>query len=185
MISSQINYRLANVLNILKVPILGEAYVGKTTIANFLSGGGYISDYKMTVGVDIFMRYVNTSSGVLKVQLWDLAGQKRFSFLRKIFYKGSHGAIFVFDLTRPKTIELLEDWIADFTYLHPQTPIIVVGNKKDLIDERRIPKKYGELLARKFNTEYMEISARTGENVEKCFNLLLSKISKKLAVVSI
>jgi len=78
----------SKVVSTMKIPIMGEAYVGKTTIANVLSGGGYVKDYKMTVGVDIFMRYVYTKKGVIRIQLWDLAGQKRFSFLRKIFYKG-------------------------------------------------------------------------------------------------
>jgi len=185
MVALSQKYALSSTLNVLKIPILGEAYVGKTTIANVLSGGGYVSDYKMTVGVDIFIRYLYTATGTLKVQLWDLAGQKRFSFLRKIFYKGSHGAMFVFDLTRPKTIELLEPWIRDFTYLHPQTPIIIVGNKKDLVEERKIPESYGRSLARKFDTEYIEISAKTGENVEKSFNVLLNKIAKKFAVISL
>ncbi len=185
MASSTMNYSLSSVLRVLKIPILGEAYVGKTTIANVLSGGGYIRDYKMTVGVDIFIRYIDTPTGTLRVQLWDLAGQKRFSFLRKIFYRGSHGALFVFDLTRPRTIELLEDWIRDFVCLHPDTPIIIVGNKKDLITERKIPKEFGEAFAKKFNTEYIEISAKTGENVEECFSLLLKKVSKRFAVVSL
>ncbi len=185
MVVASQKYALPSILNVLKIPILGEAYVGKTTIANVLSGGGYISDYKMTIGVDIFIRYLDTTSGTLKVQLWDLAGQKRFSFLRKIFYKGSHGAIFVFDLTRPKTIEVLEDWIKDFKYLYPDTPIILVGNKKDLVNDRKIPETYGDSLAKKFNTEYIEISAKTGENVEKSFNILLTKIAKRFAVLSL
>lgn len=185
MVISPQKYTLHSVLNTLKIPILGEAYVGKTTIANVLSGGGYISDYRMTIGVDIFIRYLYTATGTLKVQLWDMAGQKRFSFLRKIFYKGSHGAMFVFDLTRPKTIEMLEPWIRDFTYLHPHTPFIIIGNKKDLVKERKIPENYGRSLAKKFDTEYIEISAKTGENVEKSFNVLLNKIAKKSAVISL
>jgi len=177
--------KLASRLSVLKIPILGEAYVGKTTIANVLSGGGYVKDYKMTVGVDIFMRYIDTPRGTLRVQLWDLAGQRRFSFLRKIFYKGSHGALFVFDITREKTFSLLDDWIRDFKYLHPKTPIIIVGNKKDLEENRQVPKELGESLATKYDTEYIEISAKTGENVEYAFQTLLRKIAREVAVISL
>jgi len=175
----------SKVVSTMKIPIMGEAYVGKTTIANVLSGGGYVKDYKMTVGVDIFMRYVYTKKGVIRIQLWDLAGQKRFSFLRKIFYKGSHAAIFMFDLTRLKTFQELDAWIKDFLHLHPGTPIVIVGNKKDLCDKREIDRSLGEALARKYGTVYIETSAKTNENVEAVIQYLLSEIAKKHAVISL
>jgi len=170
---------------VLKIPILGEAYVGKTTIANVLSGGGYIKDYRMTVGVDIFMRYLDTPHGTLKIQLWDLAGQRRFSFLRKIFYRGSHGAIFMFDITREKTFYMLNDWIQDFLALYPETPVIILGNKKDLKDKRKVDTELGMELAKRYSTQYIETSAKTGENVEYAFKMLLNMIARNLAVLSL
>ncbi|MHA1589389.1 MAG: Rab family GTPase [Candidatus Njordarchaeales archaeon] len=170
----------------IKVPIMGEAYVGKTSIANRLSGGGYISDYRMTIGVDIFMRYIENNHGIYRIQIWDIAGQRKFSFLRKIFYKGANAGIFVFDVTRRRTFESLNNWIRDFLSFHPSVPIIILGNKKDLESQRMVDKREGLELAKRFSTIYIETSALTGENVEKAFYWIIDRIlAKKHAVVSV
>lgn len=183
--ASQPVFYAAKIIPTLKIPLLGEAYVGKTTIANFLSGGGYVKDYNMTVGVDIFLRYIDLKNNTIRIQLWDLAGQRRFSFLRKIFYRGSHGAIFIFDITRARTFLMLEDWINDFIAHHPNTPFIIVGNKKDLEENRAVYPNEAMILAKKYNTEYIETSAKTGENVEKALRILLQRIARRKAVISI
>jgi len=169
----------------IKIPLLGEAVVGKTSIATYLSGGVFSKEYDMTIGVDIFIRFFTAQEYTFKILLWDIAGQRRFSPLRKIFYKGSKGAIFVFDLTRPNTLKALPNWINDFLANNPNTPFIVVGNKKDLKSERAVPREYGEALAKKYNTDYVETSAKTGEGIEQAFYKLLRKIAKKYAAVSI
>ncbi|MHA1589214.1 MAG: Rab family GTPase [Candidatus Njordarchaeales archaeon] len=170
----------------IKIPIMGAAFVGKTSIANRLSGGGYVSDYRMTIGVDIFMRYIERDDSIYRIQLWDIAGQRRFSFLRKIFYKGAHAGIFVFDLTRRETFEILNHWIADFLSFHPRTPIIILGNKKDLEEKRAVSQADGINLAKKFSTVYIETSALTGENIERAFKLIIKRLfTSKFSVVSL
>lgn len=169
----------------IKIPLMGEAVVGKTSLATYLSGGTYTKDYEMTVGVDIFIRFIDIKQYTFKVLLWDIAGQRRFSPLRKIFYRGSKGAIFMFDLTRPETFKVLPNWIRDFQANNPGTPFLIVGNKTDLVEQRRVPREFGELLARHYNTEYYETSAKTGEGVERAFYALLRKIAKKYASISI
>jgi len=91
----------------------------------------------------------------------------------------------MFDLTRLKTFQELDAWIKDFLHLHPGTPIVIVGNKKDLCDKREIDRSLGEALARKYGTVYIETSAKTNENVEAVIQYLLSEIAKKHAVISL
>ena len=172
-------------LPMIKIPLLGEAVVGKTTLATYLSGGVYKKEYEMTVGVDIFIRFMDIKDYTFKILLWDIAGQRRFSPLRKIFYKGSKGALFLFDLTRPETFKALPAWIKDFQSNNPGTPFIIIGNKKDLEHMRRVPREYGEALARHFNTVYFETSVKTGEGVDKAFYALLKKITSRYASISI
>ena len=174
-----------NVSPMLKIPLLGEAVVGKTTLATFLSGGVFKKDYDMTIGVDIFIRFLNLGNHTFKILLWDIAGQRRFSPLRKIFYKGSKGAIFMFDITRPSTFKMLPHWIKDFITNNPNTPFIIVGNKIDLEAQRRVDKEAGAELAKYFGTEYYETSVKTGQGVETAFRSLIRKIAKKYASISI
>ena len=169
----------------LKIPIMGEAVVGKTSIANVLSGGGYIKDYEMTIGVDVFTRFIKVKGNTYKVYLWDIAGQKRFSALRRIFYRGSHAGLFVFDITRKETFLSLESWINDFLSHHPNVPILIVGNKIDLEEHRDVPSELGEALAKKYSTFYIETSAKTGENIELAFKMLIAQYIKKYAVISL
>lgn len=169
----------------LKIPLLGEAAVGKTSIATYLAGGTFKDDYDLTVGVDIFIRFVHNNGTTLKVLLWDIAGQRRFSPLRKIFYRGAKGAIVVFDLTRPETFKMVPLWIADLQKHVPNTPFVIVGNKRDLDRYRVIDREKGEKLAKLYGTAYFETSAKTGEGVTEALNYLLANIAKRHGVISI
>jgi len=169
----------------LKIPIMGEAGVGKTSLANVLSGNHFPEEYRSTIGVDIFVRTFQRGNAIYRIQFWDLAGQRRFSFLRRIFYRGAHGAIFMFDITRRETFKDLEGWIEDFLSVYPRTPIIVVGNKVDMANKRQVLAREGASLADRFGTIYIETSVKLGLNVIKVFEKLLDMIPKKLGVLSI
>ncbi len=172
-------------LPMIKIPLLGEAVVGKTSMATFLSGGVFKKDYDMTIGVDIFIRFFDWGDYTFKVLLWDIAGQRRFSPIRKVFYKGSKGAIFMFDISRASTFKMLPHWIKDFVKNNPNTPFIIVGNKKDLESQRQVDPEAGRELASYFGTEYYETSVKTGEGVERAFRAIIHKIAKKYASITI
>ncbi len=107
----------------------------------------------------------------VKMVIWDIAGQPRFSKLRKFYFKGSQGAFAVFDISNSETFLELSDWIQSYRKaVGEDTPMILIGNKIDL--NRQVQKKEAEDLAEELNCDYIETSAKTGDNVKDAFQKL-------------
>ena len=103
--------------------------------------------------------------------IWDIAGQPRFSKLRKFYFKGSQGAFAVFDLTDPQTLVDLSEWIQSYKKtVGDDIPMILIGNKADL--DRQVQKEEVEALVEDLDCDYIETSAKTGENVKEAFQKL-------------
>ncbi|MFX1269240.1 MAG: roadblock/LC7 domain-containing protein [Promethearchaeota archaeon] len=163
--------------NNFKCLLLGDSEVGKTALAHKFSNGFFTDDYKMTIGLDFHVNTVpiNTAKGQIKckLQLWDAGCRARFSFLRPKYYGGLLGAFLVFDLTNPSSFEHLPLWIEELkARVNKELPILLVGNKSDLTDQRAIPIEKINKFTRKFNLYYIETSAKKGTGVEDCFNIL-------------
>ncbi len=180
----------------MKVCLLGDGAVGKTALRERYLGKQFSSGYVMTIGADFAVKrsQIMTEEGVkdVKFQIWDLAGQPRFNSVRELYYKGSHGGLLVFDITRRDSFTNLGNWI-DELYKNSgrgPMPITVLGNKVDLQDEVENPVtreeaiKFIEELKKKkgipYDVIYLETSAKTGINVDESFNILAMTIKKYL-----
>ena len=110
----------------------------------------------------------------VKLLVWDLAGQERFDFIRTSYYKGSKGALLVYDVTRKNTWKELPKWIAETeNALGTRIPIVLLANKIDLDDERIITKEMAlEFVKEHSLNGYLETSALTGENIDEAFTIL-------------
>ena len=176
---------------LMKVCLLGDGAVGKTALRERYLGKEFTSSYLMTIGADFAVQKTTVADKEVKFQIWDLAGQERFNSVRSLYYQGSHGAILVFDVTRPESYaNLLEGWINELMkHLRGgPIPVIVLGNKTDLRnpnDPTHITKESGiqltQRIADKFNggkqaIPYLETSAKTGENVQQGFRALAEMI---------
>ncbi len=157
--------------------VVGDGGVGKTALTLRFSKGFFTEDYKMTIGVDFHVKTIaiETAEGLIKckLQLWDTGGQERFSSIRPMYYRGSLGTVLVFDLTNSASFEHLPQWIEEVrSNIKVDIPILLVGNKSDLIDQRAV--SIGEIgnFTRDFNLYYMETSAKTGDGVGDCFYIL-------------
>ena len=157
--------------------VVGDGGVGKTALTLRFSKGFFTEDYKMTIGVDFHVKTItiDSSEGLIrsKLQIWDTGGQERFSSIRPMYYRGSLGALLIFDLTNSATFEHLPQWIEEVrANVKNEIPLLLVGNKSDLLDERAV--SYEELnnFTRNFNLFYMETSAKTGDGVGDCFYIL-------------
>lgn len=160
---------------IFKLIILGDQAVGKTSLINHFVTKKFQEDYRPTLGLSITEQEF-TIQGLeesrLKFMIYDLAGQKFFGRVRKHYYFGAQAAFVVFDVTRPDTFERLQYWVDDVHEFIPEIPVVVVGNKIDLGEQREVSAKEGRAKARELRANYIETSALTGENVKDAFNLL-------------
>ena len=157
--------------------IVGDGGVGKTALTLRFSKGFFTEDYKMTIGVDFHVKTIelDTEEGPIrcKLQLWDTGGQERFSSIRPMYYRGSLGAVLVFDLTNSASFEHLPQWIEEVrANIKTEIPLLLVGNKSDLMDQRMVSIEEVNQFTKDFNLYYMETSAKTGDGVGDCFYIL-------------
>jgi len=157
--------------------VVGDGGVGKTALTLRFSKGFFTEDYKMTIGVDFHVKTITieTDEGPIraKLQIWDTGGQERFSSIRPMYYRGSLGALLIFDLTNSDSFEHLPQWIEEVrANVKTEIPLLLVGNKSDLIDQRAVTLEEINEFTRNFNLYYMETSAKTGEGVGDCFYIL-------------
>jgi len=162
---------------LIKTIVIGNPSVGKATLMRSIAKGFFQEDYSMTIGVNFHTKTIDleTEGGPkrCKLQLWVLGGQERFSYIRPMYYRGSLGVILIFDLTNTDSFEHLPIWIHEIREnVKLEIPILLVGNKSDLFDQRAVSRDEIDRFRKKFNLKYIEISAKTGDFVEKCFYTL-------------
>lgn len=162
-----------------KILLLGDGAVGKTSLVHRFVEGVFNERYKATIGVDIFSKVVNTPTGDVELQLWDLSGQAHFSAVRSKFYNKADGALLVFDLTNKKTFENLDSWLTETKNgVGSDIPMFILGNKMDLVDLVSIQDQDVTGYANKHNWQWAKSSAKTGENVENAFVSIASIVMK-------
>ncbi len=162
---------------IAKILLLGEIAVGKSSMILRYVEGKFPGEYQATIGANFLVKNVrviqkNGTRKSIMLQIWDLGGHVRtISHVGPIFYQNANGALLVYDLTRPDTLEKLPLWY-EACHMHaPRIKTLVVGNKCDL--ERKISKEDGKKMARRLNSvDFYETSAKTGDNIEQAFNSL-------------
>mmetsp|Transcript_34888 Transcript_34888/g.31409 ORF Transcript_34888/g.31409 Transcript_34888/m.31409 type:complete len:133 (-) Transcript_34888:155-553(-) len=112
--------------------------------------------------------------------MWDTAGQERFQSIIKAYYKGSHGAAIVFDLTDRSSFAGLEDWYHDIVkYCGEDTSMVLIGNKNDLETERKISYEEAKAWAEKFGMAYVETSAKEAINIQRAFDTIVLDMKEK------
>jgi len=161
----------------LKVIIIGDPAVGKTSLVIKYVSNRFNKDYRSTIGTNIYSKEILLANNQkIFLNLWDIAGQERWARIREKYYYGSKGAIIVGDLTRPKTFVHIKDfWIQDIKKYFSKIPIILVGNKNDL--ESKMSLKKVEKLGNEIDAiSGIITSAKTGENVEEAFKILSEEI---------
>ncbi len=157
-----------------KLPIFGDAGVGKTTLTHRYLHGLFKQSYHGTIGVDFFLKKLELNGKNISLQIWDFAGEEKFRFLLPGIINGANGTIFMFDITRYVTFENLSNWLSVFKTAnenHNQTvPALLVGSKTDLEGVRTVPYKEAKSFAQDNKlVGYIECSSKNGENVEELF----------------
>lgn len=154
---------------VMKLPLFGDAGVGKSSLAKRLCENEFPREYDATKGSSFFTKDFSVKDQDVKALIFDLAGQKRFFSLDDLYWEGASCALAIFDLTRRKTFKTLKGWIDTFREKNPDVPILLAGNKKDLDQLRSVSKEEGNTLAEKYGARYVEVSAKTGRGVQRIF----------------
>ncbi|MHA1310400.1 MAG: Rab family GTPase [Candidatus Helarchaeota archaeon] len=162
-----------------KVIIIGSYMVGKTAVLNSFVHHKFIHDYKSTMGVNIMAKeyLFEDLDTELTFVIWDIGGQNLFQNMAKRFYGKAEAALIVYDITRRNTFDAVKEWFSRLMVnVGHKIPMILVGNKVDLTEQRMITKSEGEKLAQELRIEFLETSAKTGENIDLAFKNLGKKI---------
>ena len=168
-----------------KIALLGDPATGKTSLIDQYIHHKFSEQYNASLGVNIVIKDIEVKEKNLKVKLilWDIAGQERYELSRRMFFQGCSGALFVYDITRPSTLEnVVSKWYPDLiTYGKENSSFLLIGNKTDLEDSRGITTEKGKELADKIQaSDFIETSAKSGDNVEEAFSNLLTDVLSKI-----
>lgn len=164
-----------------KCIVIGDRGVGKTSLVLRFTNKAFVRKYLPTLGVNLSRKNIVLNHYIVQLIIWDIAGQTKFDDMRKHFYIGADGIFLVYDITRPETFNNLLNWHKGLMGSIPSEKKIfgyVIGNKNDLLDQRRIDISEGLELAKKLNLQFIETSALTGENVEESFHTLAKTLIK-------
>ncbi|CAI0423084.1 unnamed protein product [Linum tenue] len=158
---------------LLKVIILGDSGVGKTSLMNQYVNRKFSNQYKATIGADFLTKEVQFEDRLFTLQIWDTAGQERFQSLGVAFYRGADCCVLVYDVNVMKSFDNLNNWREEFLLQasppDPENfPFVVLGNKVDVDGE----KKAKAWCAAKGNIPYFETSAKEGFNVDAAFECI-------------
>jgi Ras-related protein Rab-8A len=156
-----------------KVLLLGDSGVGKTSLMQRYSENKFSSSLLSTAGVDYKSQMIDIEGRKVKCQIWDTAGQQRFHIITHSYYKNAHGIVLVFDVSEPleESFNNIRYWMENINqHASPNTQKLLVANKIDVKGGRRIETARGKALADEFGLKYFETSAKDGTNVAEAFN---------------
>ena len=162
----------------LKILIIGDSNVGKTSILLQYTSNFFQETHIATIGVEFKLKEIMLDNIEYKLNIWDTAGQERFKAITKSFFKAADGIVFVYDVTNKPSFVNIKNWIKDAESKANDFKIIIVGNKIDLNDSREVSFEEGKNLAKKKNCPFFESSAKDKINIDEIFITLLEEILK-------
>jgi Ras-related protein Rab-7A len=160
-----------------KLLVLGDSGVGKTSVLNQFVNREFSSHYRPTIGCDLIARQVELDGELVTLQIWDTAGQERFRALASSFYRNADICVFVYDITGRPSFASISSWYETFTNFCPPQPTIslmLIGNKLDVADgTRQVTTAQGAEFARKRKMLFFEVSAKSAEGVVPAFEAVV------------
>lgn len=168
---------------IIRIALMGEGAVGKTSLRKKFMGLGFSVTHIMTIGADFAVHQREIEGEKVLFQIWDLAGQESYKTVRARFFRGAMAGLCIFDLTRRESFVNITSWIEELWRNSGRgiVPVIILANKSDLKDKIVVMpheiQAYANALTEQtkqfgFHVYYMETSAKTGINVEESFDLI-------------
>uniref|UniRef100_A0A1B6FI41 small monomeric GTPase n=1 Tax=Cuerna arida TaxID=1464854 RepID=A0A1B6FI41_9HEMI len=167
-----------DVLTTLKILIIGESGVGKSSLLLRFIEDTFDPDQATTIGVDFKTTKLTIDGNTVKLAIWDTAGQERFRTLTPSYYRDAQGAILVYDVTDKHTFNKLETWLNELDTYSTKSNIVkmLVGNKIDKSNNREVSRDEGMKFAKRHATLFIESSVKTRDGVQCAFEELVQKI---------
>jgi small GTP-binding protein len=152
---------------ILKLCLLGDGAVGKTSLVRRYVFDVFDDKYLMSFGTKVSKKTVAFDSTQVDLMIWDILGQRTHGSLHAAYYRGAAGALAVCDRTRQETVDSLSSWVDGFVSVVGDMPLIILANKCDL--EPSISMADLRSFCDSIGSPLLETSAKTGANVEEAF----------------
>jgi len=164
--------------HLFKVLLIGDSGVGKSSILLRWVDDEFEEDHPATIGVDFKTKMMSLDSKRINLTIWDTAGQEKFRSLTSSYYRGTHGIILVYDVTKRPSFAALEHWLNEIQIYatNPDVILLLVGNKIDKQAEREVTREEGQRFARSKAMLFMECSAKTKLGIQQAFEELVQKI---------
>ena len=164
-----------------KINVIGQPAVGKTSLVKKYVTEKFSEEYKSTMGANIYLKNIELEGNRIKLTLWDLAGDDRWSQMQDVYFQGAQGSLIVYDVTRKSTFnQIVTRWMAELEkYVkEPNFQTILIANKIDL-ENKEVTREEGLDLKKKINAaDFIETSAKTGERVDEAFTKLAKLLVK-------
>lgn len=166
---------------VFKVILIGNAGVGKSCLLLRFSDNTFNENYYSTIGVDFKIKTITLeNSKVVKLQIYDTAGQERFHTITSSYYHAADGIGIVYDVTNKDSFDAVNVWLNDVEKLaKPEVCKVLIGNKCDLMTTKIISNDQGFDLAKAFGIPFLETSAKTAENVDNVFYQMAVEMVKR------
>ena len=165
----------------IRIFTLGDGGVGKSCFIIKYTEDRFEENHLLTTGIDLRSKVVQLENGKkYKVDFYDTAGQERYRSISVNSIKSAEGIILMYDITKQKTYDDITEWMENVKQIKgTDFPMILIGNKSDLENQRIVSKEEGEELALKFNLKFFEISNKDGNNVNEAALEIISQIVDK------
>lgn len=162
-----------------KIIIIGNSAVGKSSLLLKFTDRTFLANQISTIGVDFKIQTMQIDDKIIKLQIWDTAGNERFKTITTSYYRNSNGICIVFDITNKESFNSLPDWFSEIDrFASDNVCKILIGNKSDLEKQRQVSKEDAKELANKYKIDYIEASAKDSTNVHQLFIELTRQIKQ-------
>ena len=160
----------------IKLLIVGDSSVGKSNFIYRFIENKFCQSYMTTTGIDLKTGNIDIENKKIRVQLWDTAGQEKYRAITKNLFLKVQGVLIIYDITNENSFQNLKSWVSTIKEECGHMEMLLIGNKSDLEEQRKVKKDEAIAFAQEEKIEYMETSSKTGENIHKAIGFICEKI---------